>query len=73
MKTLFEKLSEENRKKLEIYKEKNPAIFYSLWVSLKTEVAWTELKVIEMMQLFEALEIKEFNFINPLDNLFYGK
>jgi hypothetical protein len=73
METLYEKLTKENRTKLRNYKEKYPTISGKLIVSLKAEVAWTELKVIEMMQLFEALEVKEFNFINPLDNLFYGK
>jgi hypothetical protein len=69
MKTLYEKLSPANRKKLDGKTEKH----YFLIQILKTKVAWTDLKVYEMMQLFEALEIKEFNFITPLDNLFYGK
>jgi hypothetical protein len=73
MKNLWDKLSEENRNKLKNYKEKYPTISGKLIVSLKAEVAWTELKVIEMMQLFEALEVKEFMFVTPLDNLFYGK
>lgn len=73
METLYEKLTQENRNKLKNYKEKYPTIAGKLIVSLKAEVAWTELKVIEMMQLFDALEVKEFNFITPLDNLFYGK
>ena len=72
MKNLWDKLSEENRTKLKNYKEKYPTIAGKLIVSLKAEVAWTELKVIEMMQLFDALEVKDFNFVTPLDNLFYG-
>lgn len=73
MKNLWSKLSEENRTKLKNYKKKYPTISGELIVSLKAEVAWTELKIIDMMQLFEALEVKEFMFVTPLDNLFYGK
>ena len=73
MKTLWEKMSEQDRVKLQNYKEKYPTIADKLIVSLKAEVSWAQLKVIELMQLFEALEINEFNFINPLDKIFYGK
>jgi hypothetical protein len=69
MRSLYEKLSPANRSKLDGKTEKH----YFLIQILKTKVAWTDLRVYEMMQLFEALEIKEFNFITPLDNLFYGK
>lgn len=69
MRSLYEKLSEENKTKLDDKTEKN----YFLIQILKEKVAWTDLKVIEMMHLFEALEINKFNFIKPLDNLFYGK
>lgn len=69
MKTLWEKLSPANRSKLDGKTEKH----YFLIQTLKTKVAWTDLRAYEMMQLFEALEVKDFNFINPLDNLFYGK
>lgn len=69
MKNLWDKLSEENKTKLDDKTKKN----YFLIQILKEKVAWTDLRVYEMMQLFEALEVKEFNFINPLDNLFYGK
>ena len=69
MKTLYEKLSPANRKKLDDKTEKN----YFLIQTLKSQVAWTELKVIDMMYLFDALEVKEFMFVTPLDNLFYGK
>jgi len=69
MKNLWDKLSEKNRNKLDGKTEKH----YFLIQTLKAEVAWTELKVIDMMHLFEALEINEFNYILPLDNLFYGK
>lgn len=74
MKNLWSKLSEENRNKLKNYKEKYPTIANNnLIQTLKSQVAWTELKAIDMMHLFDALEVKEFNFILPLDNLFYGK
>jgi len=69
MKTLYQKLSPANRSKLDSKTEKN----YFLIQALKQKIAWSDLRIYEMMQLFEALEIKEFNFITPLDNLFYGK
>jgi len=69
MKTLYQKLSPANRSKLDGKTEKH----YFLIQTLKNKVAWTDLKVYEMIHLFESLEIKEFNFINHLDNLFYGK
>ncbi len=73
MKTLYEKLTEVNKTKLENYKEQYSSIANNLIQTLQTKVSWTELKVIEMFHLFDALEIKDFNFITPLDNIFYGK
>jgi hypothetical protein len=73
METLYEKLTQENKTKLENYKEQYPSIANNLIQALQTKVSWIDLRVIEMMHLFDALEVKEFNFINPLDNLFYGK
>lgn len=73
MKTLWEKLSEENRTKLENYKEQQPIFSVLLIQALQIKVSWIDLRVIEMMHLFDALEIKDFNFVTPLDNLFYGK
>ena len=70
MKTLWEKLSEENKLRVNAYQE---AYNINNLEVLKTEVAWTNLRVIEMMHLFDALEVKEFEFITPLDNIFYGK
>ena len=67
MKTLWEKLSDENKLKLAAYTP------IDLVMVLTKEVAWTNLKVIEMMHLFDALEVKDFNFVTPLDNIFYGK
>ena len=67
MKTLYEKLSQENKLKLAAYTP------IDLIMVLTKEVAWTNLRVIEMMHLFDALEVKEFEFITPLDNIFYGK
>lgn len=69
MENLWQKLSPANKTKLDDKTEKN----YFLIQILKEKVAWTDLRVYEMMQLFEALEVKDFNFIKPLDNLFYGK
>ena len=66
MKTLYEKLSQENKLKLAAYTP------IDLVMVLTKEVAWTNLKVIEMMHLFDALEVKDFHFVTPLDNLFYG-
>lgn len=73
METLYEKLTEENKTKLENYKEQYPTIANNLIQALQTKVSWIDLRVIEMMHLFDALEVKEFEFITPLDNIFYGK
>lgn len=73
MKTLYEKLTEENKTKLENYKEQYPTIANNLIQALQTKVSWIDLRVIEMMHLFDALEVKNFEFITPLDNIFYGK
>lgn len=73
METLYEKLTEENKTKLENYKEQYPTIANNLIQALQTKVSWIDLRVIEMMDLFNALEVKEFEFITPLDNIFYGK
>lgn len=66
MKTLYEKLSQENKLKLAAYTP------IDLVMVLTKEVAWTNLRVIEIMHLFDALEVKEFHFVTPLDDLFYG-
>lgn len=66
MKTLYEKLTQENKLKLAAYTP------IDLVMVLTKEVAWTNLRVIEIMHLFNALEVKDFNFVTPLDNLFYG-
>lgn len=73
METLYEKLTEENKTKLENYKEQYPTIANNLIQALQTKVSWIDLRVIEMMHLFDALEVKNFEFITPLDNIFYGK
>lgn len=73
METLYEKLTEENKTKLENYKEQYPTIANNLIQALQTKVSWIDLRVIEMMHLFDALEVKDFEFITPLDNIFYGK
>ena len=73
METLYEKLTEENKTKLENYKEQYPTIANNLIQALQTKISWIDLRVIEMMHLFDALEVKNFEFITPLDNIFYGK
>lgn len=73
METLYEKLTEVNKTKLENYKEQYPTIANNLIQALQTKVSWIDLRVIEMMHLFYALEVKNFEFITPLDNIFYGK
>jgi hypothetical protein len=73
METLYEKLTEENKTKLENYKEQYPNIANNLIQALQTKISWIDLRVIEMMHLFDALEVKNFEFITPLDNIFYGK
>ena len=73
MKTLWEKMSEQDRVKLQNYKNEFPTIATVLIKTLQEKVAWSDLRVFELMRLFEALEINEFNFITPLDKIFYGK
>lgn len=73
MKTLWEKLTEKNKAKLENYKKEQPTFSLLLIQALQTKVSWIDLRVIEMMHLFDALEVKDFNFVTPLDNIFYGK
>ena len=72
METLYEKLTEENKTKLENYKKQYPTIANNLIQALQTKVSWIDLRVIEMMHLFDALEVKDFHFVTPLDNIFYG-
>lgn len=69
MESLWRKMSQKDRSKIKPINEQKAFLIDTL----QTKVAWSDLKVTEMMQLFEALEINEFNFINPLDNIFYGK
>lgn len=73
METLYEKLTEENKINLENYKKQYPTIAKNLIQALQTKVSWIDLRVIEIMHLFDALEVKDFNFVTPLDNIFYGK
>ena len=69
MESLWVKMSQKDRSKIKPINEQKAFLIDTL----QTKVAWSDLKVFELMQLFEALEINEFNFINPLDNIFYGK
>jgi hypothetical protein len=69
MESLWRKMSQKDRSKIKPINEQKAFLIDTL----QRKVAWSDLKVFELMQLFEALEINEFNFINPLDQIFYGK
>lgn len=70
MKTLWQKLSKENKTKLKETKRLYPATANNLINALKSEVAWTSLKMEHVMYLLQETNSKRFD-INPLDNLFY--
>jgi hypothetical protein len=72
MKTLWDKLSEENKKKLEETKRLYPTTATNLINALKSEVAWTSLKMEHVMYLLQDTNSKRFD-INPLTDLFDGK
>ena len=71
MKTLWQKLSKENKTKLKETKRLYPTTASNLINALKSEVAWTSLKMEHVMYLLQETNSKRFD-INPLDNLFYG-
>jgi hypothetical protein len=72
MKTLWDKLSEENKKKLEVSKLQFPALFGGLINTLKEQTAWTELKVYDANILLSETIGKEIS-INNLYDLFDDK
>jgi len=71
MKTLWEKLSEENKSKLEVLKLDYPTLFGGLIETLKKQTAWTELTVYDANTLLQETSGKDLS-INNLNDLFYG-
>jgi hypothetical protein len=72
MKTLWQKLSEENRNKFKETKRLYPTIATNLIDALKSEVAWTSLKMEHVLYLLQETNSKRFD-INPLTDLFDDK
>jgi hypothetical protein len=72
MKNLWSKLSKENRNKLKETKRLYPTTATNLINALKSEVAWTSLKMEHAIYLLQETNSKRFD-INPLTDLFDGK
>jgi hypothetical protein len=72
MKTLYQKLSKENKTKLKETKKLYPATATNLINALKSEVAWTSLKMEHALYLLQETNSKRFD-INPLTDLFDDK
>jgi hypothetical protein len=70
MKTLWEKLSEENKSKLEVLKLDYPTLFGGLIETLKKTTSWTELTVYDANTLLQETSEKDLS-INNLNDLFY--
>lgn len=56
MKTLYERLSEENRLKIKEASEKWPTSMAILKQSLQLNYAWSEIKMTDAMSLHDAIE-----------------
>jgi hypothetical protein len=69
MKTLWERLSEKNRNKLEFFKLKYQTLGGDLIETLKNQTAWTELTVYDANNLLQETSGKDLS-INNLDDLF---
>jgi hypothetical protein len=72
MKTLWQRLSKENKAKLKETKRLSPAITNKLIEALKIEVGFTQLKLEQVIFLLQVTNQKRFD-INPLIDLFDGK
>lgn len=72
MKTLYERLSEENRQKIQEASKKFPFTIGYLIDSLNSNIAWSEMKISDVISLHDAIEQKypfDLNrFINLFDN-----
>lgn len=69
MKTLWQKLNEENKSKLEVLKLDYPTFFGDLIKTLKKTTSWTELTVYDASNLLQETSGKDLS-INNLYNLF---
>ncbi len=70
MKNLWQKLSEENRTKLEYLKLQYPTLGSNLIKTLKEQTAWSELTVYDAGIILRETSGKDL-IINDLYNLFY--
>ena len=70
MKNLWQKLSEENRTKLEDLKLEYPTLGSNLIKTLKEQTAWSELTVYDAGIILRETSGKDL-IINDLYNLFY--
>jgi hypothetical protein len=70
MKTLWEKLSAENKSKLEVLKLDYPTSFGGLIETLKKTTSWIELTVYDANTLLQETSEKDLS-INDLHDLFY--
>jgi hypothetical protein len=70
MKTLWEKLSDENKSKLEFLKLDYPTLFGGLIETLKKTTSWIELTVYDANTLLQETSGKDLS-INNLNDLFY--
>ena len=70
MKNLWQKLSEENRTKLENLKLQYPTLGSNLIKTLKEQTAWSELTVYDAGIILRETSGKDL-IINDLYNLFY--
>jgi hypothetical protein len=70
MKNLWQKLSEENRTKLENLKLEYPTLGSNLIKTLKEQTAWSELTVYDAGIILRETSGKDL-IINDLYNLFY--
>lgn len=70
MKTLYEKLSEENKSKLLLYKQQYPYSGIKLITKLEEEVSFTNLSVENAYRLLQETTGKEITITN-LNELFY--
>ena len=72
MRTLYERLSEENRQKIQEASKKFPFTIGYLIDSLNSNIAWSEMKISDVISLHDAIEQKNLfdlnRFINFFDN-----
>jgi hypothetical protein len=71
MKNLWQKLSEENRTKLENLKLQYPALGSNLISTLEQEMVWVNLKIYDAGIILQETSEKELS-VNNLNDLFNG-